>query len=215
MKNKSNAKQKREADSQKRKELWSPKIATEGKQAGRDKQKPAITNPAAAKPPEKKQTITKAADLPQQTPEEETREFLEYLEKYTGPVRKDDLPQQARRKANTGTSLCTLNLEDGMPLVEDAVSRMNMGLQELRVTRAKTVKLIHGYGSTGRGGRICAVVRKELADMKRRKQIRDFIPGEDFGPMDEASRKLAEQMKSIPKDPDYGRMNHGITIVVL
>ena len=102
-----------------------------------------------------------------------------------------------------------------MPLVEDAVGRMNMGLQELRVSHAKAVKLIHGYGSTGRGGKICAGVRKELADMKRRKQIRDFIPGEDFGPMDEASRKLAEQMKSIPRDPDYGRMNHGITIVIL
>lgn len=225
MKNKSNAKQKREADSKKRKELWSPKIATESKQADRDKQKTAAEKTsaektaaektAATKPAVQKQTITKAADLPQQTPEEETREFLEYLEKYTGPVKKDDLPQQARRKANTSTSVCTLNLEDGMPLVEDAVSRMNMGLQELRVSHAKAVKLIHGYGSTGRGGKICAGVRKELADMKRRKQIRDFIPGEDFGPMDEASRKLAEQMKSIPRDADYGRMNHGITIVVL
>ena len=225
MKNKSNAKQKREADSKKRKELWSPKIATESKQADRDKQKPAAEKTAAektaaektaaTKPAVQKQTITKAANLPQQTPEEETREFLEYLEKYTGPVKKDDLPQQARRKANTSTAVCTLNLEDGMPLVEDAVSRMNMGLQELRVSHVKAVKLIHGYGSTGRGGKICAGVRKELADMKRRKQIRDFIPGEDFGPMDEASRKLAEQMKSIPKDTDYGRMNHGITIVIL
>lgn len=220
MKNKSNAKQKREADSRKRKELWSPQNSSESKQADRDKQKPTAEKPAAektaaTKPAVQKQTITKAADLPQQTPEEETREFLEYLEKYTGPVKKDDLPQQAKRKANTSTTIYTLNLEDGMPLVEDAVSRMNMGLQELRVSHAKAVKLIHGYGSTGRGGKICACVRKGLADMKRRKQIRDFIPGEDFGPMDEASRKLAEQMKSIPKDPDYGRMNHGITIVVL
>ena len=201
MKNKSNAKQKREADSRKRMELWSPKKAV-------PESKPTVKVP-------QKPAVMKASDLPQQTPEEETREFLEYLEKYTGPVKKDDLPQQARRKANTSTAVCTLNLEDGMPLVEDAVSRMNMGLQELRVSHAKAVKLIHGYGSTGRGGKICAGVRKELADMKRRKQIRDFIPGEDFGPMDEASRKLAEQMKGIPKDPDYGRMNHGITIVIL
>ena len=29
--------------------------------------------------------------------------------------------------------------------------------------------------------------------MKRMKLIRDFIPGEDFGPVDAASRRLAEQ----------------------
>ena len=34
-------------------------------------------------------------------------------------------------------------------------------------------------------------VREELAAMKRKKLIKEFIPGEDFGPMSEASRKLA------------------------
>ena len=212
MKNRSNAKQKREADSRKRKELWSPKpAAPETKPAEEPPRKPAAVKTAAAPKP----AGIKAENLPQQTPEEETREFLEYLEKYSGPVRKEDLPPKTKKKPNTGTSLCTLNLEDGMPLVEEAVSRMNMGLQEMRVSRVKAVKLIHGYGSTGRGGKICAGVRKELAEMKRRKTIRGFIPGEDFGPMDEASRKLAEQIKSIPRDPDYGRMNHGITVVIL
>ena len=102
-----------------------------------------------------------------------------------------------------------------MPLVEEALSRMNMGIQEMRVSRMKAVKLIHGYGSTGRGGKIRVGVRDELADMKRKRLIKDFIPGEDFGPMNAASRKLAEQDKSVTRDPDYGRMNHGITVVIL
>ena len=201
MKNKSNAKQRREADSRKRMELWSPKKAV-------PESKPTVKVP-------QKPAVMKASDLPQQTPEEETREFLEYLERYNGPVRKDDMPQPARRKGNAGTVIGILNLEDGMPPAEDAVSRMNTGLQEMRVSQVKAVKLIHGYGSTGRGGKICVYVRRELAELKRKKLIRDFIPGEDFGPMNEASRKLAEQMKSITRDPDYGRMNHGITMVVL
>ena len=102
-----------------------------------------------------------------------------------------------------------------MPLVEEAVRRMHMGIQEMRHIRAKAVKLIHGYGSTGRGGKICTGIRAELADMKRKKQIREYIPGEDFGPADAASRKLADRDPRITRDPDYGRMNHGITIVVL
>ena len=102
-----------------------------------------------------------------------------------------------------------------MPLVEEAVSRMNMGLQELRVSGERIVKLIHGYGSSGTGGKIRTGIRNELAAMKRRKLIKDYIPGEDFGPLDVASRKLAESNISITRDPDWGRMNHGITIGIL
>ena len=174
--------------------------------------------------PEKKETVhtqpsepapKPGAIQPEKTPEEETREFLEYLAKENLPVFKDDLPQRKRRKTAAGKAIPRLDLEDGMPLVEEAVSRMNMGLQELRVNREKIVKLIHGYGSTGTGGKIRTGVRGELAGMKRKKLIRDYIPGEDFGPLDAASRKLAESSTAITRDPDWGRMNHGITIVIL
>ncbi len=205
MKSKANVKQKREADALKRKALLSPKKETPVR---------GPNAPVPAKPAPK--PAAKAAEAaPQQTLEEETREFLEYLDRYTGPVRKDDPVQPAGRKDRKGAGIVTLNLEDGMPVVSEAVGRMHMGLQEMRVSRFRAVKLIHGYGSTGRGGRICAGVRGELAEMKRKKLIRDYIPGEDFGPVNAASRKLAEQDRNIPRDPDYGRMNHGITIVVL
>ena len=102
-----------------------------------------------------------------------------------------------------------------MPVVSEALTRMNLGLQEMRVSRIRVVKLVHGYGSTGRGGRIRAGVREELAAMKRKKLISDFIPGEDFGPMDAAARQLAVQDGSVARDPDYGRMNQGVTIVIL
>ena len=198
MKKKANAKQRREAETTRKKDLWSPV-----------KETPA---PEPVKVP--KPAVKKPDPVPPKTPEEETREFLEYLERYNGPVWKDDTPQ-ASTKRTGGPFIRTLNLEDGMPLVEEALDRLRMGLQEMRVSRAGAVKLIHGYGSTGRGGKICPAVRTELASMKRRKLIRDYIPGEDFGPVDDASRKLAERNREVTRDPDYGRINHGITIVVL
>ena len=169
--------------------------------------------PGAPVPP--KPATEKAKDLPQQSPEEAAREFLEYLERYHGPIRKDDTPTPAIRRGKTGAAVGTLNLEDGMPTVEEAIGRLRMGLQEMKISRVKAVKLIHGYGSTGRGGRIRTAVRNELEEMKRRGLIREFIHGEDFGPTDAASRRLAEQEKRITRDPDYGSMNHGITMVVL
>ena len=201
MKSRQNAKQKREADERKRKERWLPaKAAPE----------PAACPPAPPKPP-----AIPPAELFTQSQEEDALVFLAYLEQHQGPMRKDDTPQPVKRKAKAGSRIGVLNLEEGMPVVEEAVSRMRVGLQEMKAGRIMIVKLIHGYGSTGRGGKICTGVRQELAGMKRRKLIRDFIPGEDFGPMDDASRRLAEQEKLVPRDPDYGRMNHGITVVVL
>lgn len=199
MKSKQNAKQKRKAEEQKRRDLWTPK-----KELPAEEPKPA----SAPRP-----RVMRMEDYPQQSPEEETLEFLQGLEKYGNPARKEDLPRQTRKKSTSGIQ--TLNLEEGMPLVEEALARLNMGLQEMRVGRIKVVKLIHGYGSTGRGGKICLAVRDELAAMKRRKLIKEYIPGEDFGPMDPAVRKLAERNSAITRDPDYGRMNHGITIVVI
>ena len=197
MKQKTNARQKREAEAQRRKETFSP-----------PKAKPLLPEgkPAAPKP------VFRPEVFPDQSPEEATREFLAYLDRYGTAPADNDLPVKVKKKNG---SLPCLNLEEGMPLVDEAIDRMHMGIQEMRVSRVKAVKLIHGYGSTGRGGKICIGVRNELAAMKKKKLIKDFIPGEDFGPTDAASRNLAEQDKTVTRDPDYGRINHGITIVVL
>jgi len=202
MKQKTNARQKREAEERRKKQAL--------KLPNKLPEKEEPVTPEIPRPKLKPKII-----LPEKTPEEETREFLDYLAKETLPVFRDDPLPQKRRKPTAGKAIPRLNLEDGMPLVEEAVSRMNMGLQELRVSQEKLVKLIHGYGSTGTGGKIRTGVRGELAAMKRKKLIRDYIPGEDFGPLDAASRKLAESSTTIPRDPDWGRMNPGITIVVL
>ncbi len=202
MKQKTNARQKREAEALRRKNNLLPhKTVVDQKQQSESRPLNPVSIPK-----------TETFSL---TPEEETREFLEYLAREHMPIVKDDSPEPRRKKQVSGSGIPRLNLEDGMPLVEDAISRMNIGIQEIRVGRVKAVKLIHGYGSTGRGGKIRVGVRNELAAMKRKRLIRDFIPGEEFGPVDAASRKLAEQDKAVTRDPDYGRMNHGITIVVL
>ena len=153
--------------------------------------------------------------VPQKSEEEETREFLEYLAREKLPAFRDDPLPARRKKASSAKAIPRLNLEKEMPTVEEAIHRLRIGLQELRVSHANVVKLIHGYGSTGKGGRICAGVRRELDAMQRRKQIRAWIPGEDFGPLDAPSRSLAERYGSISRDSDWGRMNHGISIVEL
>ena len=201
MKGKQKARDRRTRDEQARKNLWRT-----------PKPEPAVNEPAVV--PEK----TRVA--PRQEPaglqEEETREFLAYLEKNTirFPVKdEDEVPE--RKKRARGTSIQNLNLEEGMPSVEEAVRRMRVGLQGIRSGHGAMVRLIHGYGSTGKGGRIRVGIRKELEDMKRKRLIRAFVPGEDFGPCSEEARKIVDRYPEAARDPDYGRCNHGITIVLL
>lgn len=202
MKARTNAKQKREAERDRRKSLLTPEKPVPEKETARK---------APPEPP-----AGRTEPVPEKSEEEETLEFLEYLDRHGVPASKDDTPPARRaKKAASSGALPRLDLEEGMPTVADAVSRMRLGLQEMRHSRVKTVKLIHGYGSTGRGGKIRPAAREELAAMKRKNLIREYISGEDFGPADAASRRLADRDPRITRDPDYGRMNHGITIVVM
>lgn len=204
MKQKLNARQKRDMEALRRKEaLFSKQVKTSSEKTEKTSKQQLM---GRAEPQANKHS---------KTPEDEAREFLEYLNMHDVPVSKETMPRTREKKSNDSVIIPKINLEEGMPIVNEALERMHIGLQENRHCQMKAVKLIHGYGSTGRGGKICIGVRDELTKMKQKKQIRDFIPGEEFGPTDQASRGLVDHDRRISRDPDYGRINHGITIVVL
>ena len=47
-----------------------------------------------------------------------------------------------------------VNLELGRPSADEALRRLEHELAAKRHLRAKAMKIIHGYGSSGKGGRI-------------------------------------------------------------
>lgn len=108
-----------------------------------------------------------------------------------------------------------INLEAGMPSVETARIRLLGELQTARVSGNKTLKIIHGYGSSGKGGAIKAEVGRILLQKKREGAIRDFVKGEDFTPFSPHGRRVVALDASLGRDRDYTRGNDGITIVVI
>ena len=111
--------------------------------------------------------------------------------------------------------LQVINLESGMPTVEMARTHMNHMLRMAKASRVKVVKLIHGYGSSGKGGAIRRDVHKTLQEKKAKGEIKAFVRGEDFSMFDADSRRIVDACPSMRKDIDYGRQNHGITVVLL
>jgi hypothetical protein len=109
----------------------------------------------------------------------------------------------------------TVNLKEGMPLVNQALMQMEHELAVARTEGCGLVKLIHGYGSSGEGGEIRIAVQKRLLEMSERGQIRGVIFGEDWAKSDARAWKIVSARKELKLDRDLGKRNHGITIVEL
>ena len=108
-----------------------------------------------------------------------------------------------------------VNLEQNMPTVEQALIRMDQAIRTAKSKRCKALKLIHGYGSSGRGGAIRHEVQSALARHQRAGRIKAFVPGENFSPFYDEARLAVSTCAALLTDHDYTRANHGITIVVL
>jgi hypothetical protein len=108
-----------------------------------------------------------------------------------------------------------VNLEEGMPTVEQARLRMEHELHLARRSGFQAVKLIHGYGSSGVGGALRTELQKTLRRASRAGAIRTFIPGEDWRISDETTWELLKRFPEWKQDSDLGRNNLGISIVVL
>jgi adenosylmethionine-8-amino-7-oxononanoate aminotransferase len=109
----------------------------------------------------------------------------------------------------------TINLKSDMPLVREALQRLERELALARQSKITLLKFVHGYGSTGAGGEIRIAVQKRLLEMMQCGQIRACIFGENWSKTDDAAWKLLQAYAELKNDSDLGRRNQGITIVVL
>ncbi|MCL7487955.1 MAG: Smr/MutS family protein [Desulfobulbaceae bacterium] len=106
-----------------------------------------------------------------------------------------------------------VNLERGMPLVRDALQRLALELETASMTGCRALVLIHGYGSSGRGGAIKEAVRCKLQLWLEQKAISQVLPGEEGGRRSGAARQIA---KRYPDLADFvQKFNPGITVVIM
>jgi hypothetical protein len=102
-----------------------------------------------------------------------------------------------------------------MPSVHEALQRLDGEIALARQSKIVMLKIIHGYGSTGAGGDIRIAVQRRLHELSEGGQIRGCIFGEDWSKTDDATWRLLQKELALKSDPDLGRRNQGITIVLL
>jgi hypothetical protein len=114
----------------------------------------------------------------------------------------------------TGFVHKTINLEAGRPGVELALHRMNEIIDDSVRNDVKVLTLIHGYGSSGKGGVIRSECRKMLDFLKSKGQIGDYIAGEDFNRRSGSVKSLLRRYPQLATDRHLNRGNKGITLVI-
>ncbi len=106
-----------------------------------------------------------------------------------------------------------INLEEGLPTIEEARQKMKRELDVARQSGYKGAKLVHGYGSSGTGGGIRLAIGRTLQEMKRDGELACVIFGENWSISDSETWSLAKRFPALKQDTDLGRKNRGITVV--
>ncbi len=108
-----------------------------------------------------------------------------------------------------------INIEQGRPLVETALRKMENELQRAQSEHVHVATLIHGYGSSGKGGKIRTECRKVLDHLVQQKKINQVIAGEHFKRRSGSGKALLQRYPHLESNCSSDFSNPGITIVVL
>ena len=111
--------------------------------------------------------------------------------------------------------LKTYNVEASFPTLDEA---RRLVIEEIRTAKregVRVLKIIHGYGSSGKGGALCIGLRKSFGLRKKEGLIKNFIAGEDFSVFNDAVLSLLEAEPELRRDPDLGATNEGVALIWL
>ena len=109
----------------------------------------------------------------------------------------------------------TLNIEAGLPTVEEARHILIAELKLAKQSGLLAVKVIHGYGSTGKGGALRGALRTSLLRRKKEGLVTRVIFGEKWSVFEEDARYAIERCPELRDDRDFNRSNEGVTIALL
>lgn len=106
-----------------------------------------------------------------------------------------------------------INLEEDMPRVAEAMDMLKNKIKRCRQNKINCLYIIHGYGSSGKGGAIRLCVRKWLNAQLSGSKIKACVFGEEFNIVDKTSRSLKERYSGL--DELTHIHNHGVTVIEL
>lgn len=102
-----------------------------------------------------------------------------------------------------------------MPYADQAIRRLTYELNAAKRLGTSGFKIIHGYGSSGTGGKLRRALRAYLQRQKGAGKVRMVIEGERLSIFDEETRRAFALCPELRGDSDLERHNNGITVIIL
>ena len=102
-----------------------------------------------------------------------------------------------------------------MPTVKEAMEILDLEIKRAKNLKCDCIKVIHGYGSTGTGGKIKTKLREVLPKKQREGEIKDFVHGEDWSIFNQKTREVLNSVKDARGDKDLDKFNIGMTVIIL
>lgn len=104
-----------------------------------------------------------------------------------------------------------LNIKSDMPTVDEAMNYLKSSISGLKSTGCKCILIVHGYGSSGKGGAIRTKTRQWLKAQERNGKLKKVIFGEDFDIFNFDALELKSHYRELE---ELTRVcNHGVTVI--
>jgi hypothetical protein len=123
--------------------------------------------------------------------------------------------QAAAAPAARTRRVVTVNLEAGSPTAAQALRHLKNELAACRLRGVRVVRAIHGYGSSGQGGKIRSAVRAAANSLVRSGLARSYLSGEDYDGLSAAARTLLNAEPELKQNLRSDRLNPGITLFLI
>ena len=106
-----------------------------------------------------------------------------------------------------------INIKEDMPQVADAMKYLQDSIARLKRDKCECVLIIHGYGSTGKGGAICQKARQWLKAQERNGKVKSVVFGEEFTLFNFKALELKNKHRNLEQLMHV--CNNGVTVVEL
>jgi hypothetical protein len=127
-----------------------------------------------------------------------------------------DSPQRGgRRPSGPREEVRDINIEVGLPSVEEGLAKLNRELWRAIGDGVRVVRVIHGWGSKGTGGKLRVACRADLRRRMASRQVTSVVPGESYSPSTGIGKELMRRCPSLRGCVRTDAGNPGITFVGL
>jgi hypothetical protein len=106
-------------------------------------------------------------------------------------------------------------LKEGQPTVEEAIARLKDEVASAKNASVSVLKVVHGYGSSGKGGAIKTAVLKRLRAWQTKGEISSYMTGEQHFDRGARHNYLLRRYPELKSTWKSDRGNPGITFIEL